>query len=48
MAPMHPADSKETWSNTTKLKKLGYAPKISITEGVSKFVAWYKDYYKVR
>tara|TARA_B110000495_G_scaffold151315_1_gene134299 strand:- start:1831 stop:2769 length:939 start_codon:yes stop_codon:yes gene_type:complete len=47
MAPMHPADAKETWSDTTKLKALGYDPKVSISEGVSKFVHWYKDYYKV-
>ncbi len=47
MAPMHPADAKETWSNTDKLKALGYNPKVSIAEGVENFVNWYKDYYKV-
>ena len=47
MAPMHSADAKETWSDTSKLKRLGYSPVISITEGVGKFVSWYKDYYKV-
>lgn len=47
MAPMHPADAKETWSNTDKLKSLGYNPKVSIAEGVEIFVNWYKDYYKV-
>ena len=47
MAPMHPADAKETWSNTDKLKSLGYNPKVSIAEGVENFVNWYKDYYKV-
>jgi UDP-glucuronate 4-epimerase len=47
MAPMHPADAKETWSDTTKLKALGYNPKVSIEEGVSKFVHWYKNYYKI-
>ena len=47
MASMHPADAKETWSDTTKLKVLGYNPKVSIEEGVSKFVHWYKNYYRI-
>jgi UDP-glucuronate 4-epimerase len=28
-------------------KILGFVPKISIKEGIPRFVAWYKDYYKV-
>lgn len=44
---MHPADSKMTLSNTDKLKQLGYDPKVSVQEGVKKFVDWYKSYYKV-
>ena len=43
----HPADTEETWSDTTKLQQLGYNPKISIAEGVEKFIKWYKSYYKV-
>ena len=46
-SPMHPADNKDTWSDTTKLQALGYKPKVSIEEGVAKFVEWYKSYYKV-
>lgn len=46
-APKHPADTVETWSNTEKLGKLGYQPKISITEGVSKFYDWYSEFYGV-
>jgi|TARA_R110000744_G_scaffold79421_4_gene155972 UDP-glucuronate 4-epimerase len=45
--PMHPADAKATASDTTKLKKLGYAPKTSIEEGVQNFVDWYKEYHSV-
>ena len=41
----HPADTIETLSDTTKLQGLGWAPKISIKEGVFNFVKWYKDYY---
>ena len=47
LVPMHPADTHITWSDTTKLQKLGYDPKVSIGEGIEKFVSWYKDYYKV-
>lgn len=47
-APMHPADSQETWSDTSKLKKLGYNPKVLIEEGVENFVNWYKEYYEVK
>ena len=35
MLPMHPADSKETWSDTSKLYNLtGYNPKTSVVDGV--------------
>lgn len=44
--PMHPADTQSTWSDTTKLKALGYNPKTSIKEGVKNFVEWYNSYYK--
>lgn len=46
-APMHPADTQTTWSDTTKLQELGYKPTTSIKEGVAEFVAWYKSYYGV-
>ena len=47
LVPKHPADTPETWSDTTKLQKLGYKPTTSIKEGVAKFVFWYKSYYGV-
>jgi UDP-glucuronate 4-epimerase len=43
----HPADTPETWSDTTKLQKLGYKPTTPITVGVAHFVEWYKTYYGV-
>ena len=43
--PKHPADAKETASDTTKLQGLGYAPKTSIEEGVDNFVKWYMEYH---
>jgi len=45
MLPPHPADTPETWSDTTKLQRLGYKPTTSIHEGVEKFIKWYSEYY---
>ena len=45
--PMHPADAKETWSDTSKLEKLGYRSDTDVPEGVASFVNWYKNYYHV-
>lgn len=45
--PPHPADMPATWSDTSKLQKLGYKPTTPISEGVEKFVTWYKEYYNV-
>jgi UDP-glucuronate 4-epimerase len=47
LAPKHPADTKETWSDTSKLGALGYQPKVSIAEGVERFYEWYKTYNEV-
>lgn len=44
---MHPADAKDTWSDTTKLQALGYKPTTSVSDGVASFVSWYKSYYGV-
>ena len=47
LVPPHPADVLETWSNTSKLQKLGYQPMVDIEEGVAHFMEWYKDYMEV-
>ena len=47
LVPRHPADTLETWSDTTKLQALGWKPQTSIPEGVAKFAEWYKQYYGV-
>ena len=48
MLPMQPGDVEATHADISKAKKLlGYAPKTSIQEGTAKFIAWYKEYYKV-
>ena len=42
---LEPGDIEQTYANIEySQKKLGYKPKISITEGVPKFVEWYIDY----
>ncbi len=47
MCPMQPGDVLETWADTSSLKEeIGYKPKVSIEEGVMKYVDWYNEYYK--
>ena len=47
LVEMHPADTQQTWSDTTKLQKLGYKPTTPMSVGVERFVSWYKEYYGV-
>ena len=45
---LQPGDVPDTYANVSNLKEeLGYKPSITVNEGVSKFVKWYKDYYKL-
>jgi UDP-glucuronate 4-epimerase len=48
LAPRHPADTLETWSNTEKLQELGYKPTTDIQTGVANFYEWYKEYHSGR
>lgn len=41
----HPADTPETWADINKIRKLGYKPTTPVSEGVYKFIDWYKNYY---
>ena len=43
--PRHPADALETWSDTTKIEKLGYKSATPVAVGVKNFVQWYRNYY---
>ena len=43
--PHHPADALETWSDTTKIEKLGYKSTTPIDRGVENFVQWYRNYF---
>lgn len=43
--PLQPGDVPETFSDIKKTKeKLGWEPKISVEEGLKRFVDWYNDY----
>ncbi|MDI6714345.1 MAG: GDP-mannose 4,6-dehydratase [Thermodesulfovibrio sp.] len=43
--PRHPADIFATWADITEAKQyIGWIPKVSIEEGISKTVQWYKEY----
>ncbi|MFZ9396868.1 MAG: NAD-dependent epimerase/dehydratase family protein [Erythrobacter sp.] len=46
--PMQAGDVPATWADATLLKELtGYAPRTKVREGISQFVAWYREYYQV-
>ena len=45
---MQPGDVQKTFADINHAKnKLNYEPKISIHEGIPKFIKWYKSYYKL-
>ncbi len=46
--PLQPGDVPDTYASTDNLnKKFNYKPTTSVIDGVSKFVKWYKNYYKI-
>lgn len=47
LLPMQPGDVPDTWADVSALRRdVGYAPDTSIEDGVARFVAWYRDYFK--
>lgn len=47
LMPMQPGDVPATWADAELLKTLtGYQPKTDVAEGVARFVAWYRDFYR--
>lgn len=47
MLPMQPGDVKMTYADVSELvKDFGYKPTTTVREGIGKFVAWYKEFYK--
>jgi UDP-glucuronate 4-epimerase len=48
LLPMQPGDVPETFADIDELvKDIDYKPKVSIEEGIKRFVEWFKDYYKI-
>ncbi|MEC5189711.1 UDP-glucuronate 4-epimerase [Geobacillus thermodenitrificans] len=48
LLPMQPGDVPETFADIDELvKDINYKPKVSIEEGIERFVEWFKDYYKI-
>lgn len=48
MHPMQPGDVPATWADTGLIEDLtGYKAKVPVTEGVQRFVDWYRDYYQI-
>ncbi|MDN3522047.1 NAD-dependent epimerase [Halomonas ramblicola] len=46
--PMQPGDVPRTWADTQSLfEATGYRPRVSVAEGVARFVAWYRRFYNV-
>jgi len=49
MRPMQPGDVTATYADISALSALtGYAPKVMLAEGLDRFAAWYRDYYRVQ
>ncbi|WP_217532897.1 NAD-dependent epimerase [Vibrio metschnikovii] len=45
---MQPGDVYQTYADTTDLfAATGYRPRVGVQEGVAKFVAWYREFYRV-
>jgi UDP-glucuronate 4-epimerase len=48
LLPMQPGDVVATYADVSGLKAAtGFEPKTPLAEGIKRFVAWYRDYYKV-
>jgi UDP-glucuronate 4-epimerase len=48
MLPAQPGDVDVTYADVEALKQAtGFSPSTPLEEGVKRFVAWYRDYYKV-
>ena len=49
MMPMQPGDVEKTWADVDDLfEYIDYRPEVGIEEGISRFVKWYKSYYRLK
>ena len=48
MLPMQPGDVRATYADVSALAQaVGYRPRVSLEEGMERFVAWYRGFYGV-
>jgi UDP-glucuronate 4-epimerase len=48
LLPLQDGDVPATYANTDALRDwVGFVPGTSVKDGIARFVAWYRDYYKV-
>jgi len=48
LLPKQPGDVPDTFADVEDLKKdVGYRPSTPVEEGVARFVAWYREYYRL-
>lgn len=48
LLPLQDGDVPATYANTDALKDwVGFVPSTSVQDGIARFVAWYRDYYKL-
>ncbi|RUZ33685.1 capsular biosynthesis protein CpsI, partial [Mesorhizobium sp. M7A.F.Ca.US.003.02.1.1] len=46
LLPLQPGDVPDTFADTSALEQaVGYRPTTTVTEGVGRFVEWYKAYF---
>src|SRR5690606_35691528 len=46
LLPLQPGDVPDTYADVSELEQqVGYRPETSVTEGVGRFVEWYRGYY---
>jgi UDP-glucuronate 4-epimerase len=47
--PMQKGDVQETFADIEETREaFGYDPKTNISEGLVKFISWYKDFHKTK
>jgi UDP-glucuronate 4-epimerase len=48
LLPLQPGDVPDTYANVEALvEDTGYKPATTVEDGIARFVAWYREYYKV-
>ncbi|MCR5562696.1 MAG: NAD-dependent epimerase [Desulfovibrio sp.] len=48
LLPMQPGDVEVTWADTADLTAVtGFSPNTSLQEGIARFAAWYREYYRI-